>query len=86
MNKAAALLAYGAACALLLAAFSMIQDFLRYLFSLGAFLLGLRFFGQYETWGMRLGLIGLTLVFYFLFVFLYTVIAYARGWYIPGME
>jgi hypothetical protein len=85
MNPKLAVVLYSLACGLCLAAFTMIPDFIKYLFSLGAFLLGLRFFGTYETWPMRLSLIGLSIVFFFLYIFVYTIFAAANGWYLPQL-
>jgi hypothetical protein len=85
MNPKLAVVLYSLACAFCLAAFAMIPNILKYVFSLGAFFLGLRFFGTYETWGVRLALIGLSIVFFFVFIFIYTIFAAVNGWYLPQM-
>jgi hypothetical protein len=77
---------YAAGLGLLLLAFTMIQDFFRYLFSLLAFLLALRFFSTYETWGPRIAFIIVSFLFYIIDIIIYTMIAYVNGWPIPGME
>lgn len=83
MNPKLSLLVNSVVCAICLAAFSMIPGFIKYIFSLTAFFLGLRFFGAHDSWKMKLALIGITIVLFFVFVILYTILAIAYGWYIP---
>lgn len=83
MNKYLAIIIHGIGAGLCLVGFTMINDLMRYAFSLGAFFLGLRFFSHYDTWGVRAGFIGATVLFYMFFVLLYTVLAYINGWPLP---
>lgn len=46
--------------------------------SLGALLLGIRFFKRNPTKGMRIGLILLSILFYFIFVFMMSVYLYMQ--------
>ncbi len=80
-----AVVGYGLACAICLTFFSMIQDLIKYAFSLGAFFLGLRFFRFYETWGVRIAFILTSIALYFVVTVIYTVLAIANGWPIPTM-
>lgn len=84
MSRALSVLLHGFACAVLLAAFSMTPGLLKFVFSILAFLLGVRFFGAHDTWGVRLAFIGTSLVLYFVCVILYTVLAYVNGWPLPA--
>lgn len=83
MNKYLALVIHGLGAGALLVGFTFINDLLRYAFSLGAFFIGLRFFSHYDTWGIRLSFVGVTIIFFMFFVMLYTVLAYAYGWPLP---
>ncbi|MFC6331252.1 hypothetical protein ACFP56_01340 [Paenibacillus septentrionalis] len=51
-----------------LALFSLITAFVKYLFSLLAIYIGIRFFRRYETIGLRITFIALAIVMYFLIV------------------
>lgn len=84
MSRALAVMLYGFACAVLLAAFSMTPGMLKFVFSIGAFFLGLRFFNAHDTWGVRLAFIGTAVVLYFVCVVVYTILAYANGWPLPS--
>lgn len=84
MKKTLWVLLYSAACGLLLMIYSQFQDILKYLFSLGAVILGIRFFRRFETRGMRISFILLGVFFYFLFAVIYTFVAYIKGWPIQG--
>lgn len=86
MNRTAAVILYSLGCGILLVLFTMVESLFRFTFSLLAFLAALRFFSTYETWGSRIAFIIVTIVFYLLFIIIYTMIAYVRGWPIPGME
>jgi hypothetical protein len=46
--------------------FSQIEDFFKYVFSLGALYAGVQFFKRYETRGSRITFVVLTVVFYFI--------------------
>lgn len=76
---------YSLACGACLAAFTLIPDLFRYIFSLVTFFLGLRFFGKHETWGMRIGLMVLAVLFFFIFITAYTILAIINGWYLPAL-
>ncbi|WP_166238099.1 hypothetical protein [Paenibacillus turpanensis] len=73
-------------CALCLAVFSLLNDFSKYIFSLGAFFMGLRFFRNYDTWGVRWAFLGTTVALYFLLSIVYVAIAYVQGWPLPTMS
>lgn len=83
MNPKLSLVLNSFACGLCLTAFSMVPGLIQYAFSLVAFLLGMRFFGIHDTWGMRIGLVVLSVVFFLLFLIIYTVLAQVNGWYHP---
>jgi len=73
-------LSYSIAGGLLLMLFAQIQDIIRYVFSLGAFFLGIHFFKRYESKGMRIAFIVLGVIWYFLFNLIYVFLAYINGW------
>ncbi|MFF2093612.1 hypothetical protein [Paenibacillus sp. NPDC058174] len=60
------ILLYSLVCGLLLMAFSLIASIVKFVFSLAALFLIIRFFKRYERWGARGAFIALTVVFYFL--------------------
>ncbi|MNY53913.1 hypothetical protein D3C86_1897160 [compost metagenome] len=61
------LLMYSLLCAVLLTCFSTIQDFVKYIFSLGALYVGMRFFRRFEQISFRVWFIVISVFFYFLF-------------------
>ncbi|MFX3633322.1 MAG: hypothetical protein ACE3L7_30675 [Candidatus Pristimantibacillus sp.] len=56
---------YAIACGALLAIFSLVTSMVKFLFSLLALYLIIRFFKRYETWGVRIVFIISTLIIYF---------------------
>lgn len=60
------LLAYSLAAGVLLAAFSFTPGFVKYMFSLLALYLGIRFFRNYDGIGLRIAFFALAVLFYFL--------------------
>ncbi|WNR46582.1 hypothetical protein [Paenibacillus roseipurpureus] len=69
------LMMYSLLCAVLLTCFSTIHDFIKYVFSLGALYVGMRFFRRFEQIGFRIWFIVISVLFYFIFsviVALYT--------------
>ncbi|CAM4252345.1 hypothetical protein [Paenibacillus tarimensis] len=73
------MLGYSTVIGLLLAVFSFIPGLIRFVFSLGALLLGIRFFGKYDSIGLRIGMIVLSVVFIVLFIMIGVIIMYANG-------
>jgi hypothetical protein len=78
---ALAVILYGLACGILLSIFSVFTGLgiVRYAFSLGVLLLGIRFFKNYETISSRIIFVVLSIVFYFLTVLIIIVYTYAAG-------
>ncbi|MBJ6363312.1 hypothetical protein ACFOQM_19005 [Paenibacillus sp. GCM10012307] len=74
-----AVVLYGFACGTLLTLFSMFPGLgiFKFLFSLGAFLLGLRFFRTFERWAVRIAFVLTSLVFYLIVIVILTVYLYA---------
>lgn len=85
MNKYAAVFLYALLCGLLLAAFSFIQDFSKYIFSLVALFTGIKFFRTYESVKVRVAFVILSVVLFFLTVIIFVAVAFAKGWVIPGV-
>lgn len=85
MNKYLALFLYSLFCGLLLAAFSLIQDFSKYIFSLAALFAGFKFFRAYESIKLRIAFIILSIVLFFLSMIIFVAVAFAKGWVIPGI-
>ncbi|MDQ1913188.1 hypothetical protein RAC89_22590 [Paenibacillus sp. GD4] len=71
--RALAVLGFSLLCAIFLSLFSHIQDLLKYVFSLGALFAGIQFFKRYEERSLRIWFVALTIVFYFIFAFIYAV-------------
>lgn len=63
-----------------MSAFILMQGIFRYAFSLGALLIGIRFFKTHETIGSRIGFIAVVVVFTLIMPSIYVLIAYANGW------
>lgn len=72
------LLCYTVLAGLMLAAFSMITEFYRYLFSLLALYIGIRFFRRFETLGLRITFFVLSIVFYLLITVIVAAVIYFR--------
>ncbi|MZQ81669.1 hypothetical protein GQF01_05920 [Paenibacillus sp. 5J-6] len=64
---------YSLVCAVLLACFSNIHDFTKYIFSLGALYLGMRFFRRFEGLGFRIWFIVIAVILYFMFNLIYAL-------------
>lgn len=82
MNRAIGLLFYSILGGILMAAFLMVPGVFRYAFSLGAILLGIRFFRVQESVLFRVLFIVFVVVFSLLFTVVYVMLAYANGWYL----
>lgn len=85
MNRTLAVILYGLLCGALLAAFTLITGLIKFIFSLGAFMFGLKFFGEHETWGVRFAFIGTTVLMFLIFILVYTVLAYTYDWPLPSL-
>lgn len=72
------LLLYSFGAGLMLACFSMISDFYRYLFSLLALYIGIRFFRRFETLGMRITFFVVSIVFYLFIAVVSAAVIYIR--------
>lgn len=72
------LLGYAFLAGLMLAIFSMITGLTRYLFSLLALYIGIRFFRRFETLGLRITFIVLAIVFYLLLAIVIAAVNYIR--------
>jgi hypothetical protein len=59
-----------------LALFSLIPSLIKYIFSLLTIYIGIRFFRRFETLGLRITFIVLSIVLYFVFVVITTLIQY----------
>ncbi|CAM3353013.1 hypothetical protein [Marinicrinis lubricantis] len=74
---------FSLASSLLLCLFAFIPTILKYAFSLGAFLTGLKFFSTYDSWKMRGSYLASSIVLFFIWIMLYTVFAFAYDWPLP---
>lgn len=72
------LLGYTFLAGLMLAVFSMITEIYRYLFSLLALYIGIRFFRRFETLGLRITFFVLSIVFYLLITVIVAAVIYMR--------
>jgi hypothetical protein len=79
------LFAYSMVIGVLLVAFSMIPAFWRYLFSLGALFIGIRFFGRYDRLAMRVWLFILSFIFFLIFTVVAVMILYSTGLIAPAV-
>jgi|GEM_PF-2622821 len=64
---------------ILLSLFTQLQGIVRFVFSLGALYLGILAFRHYETWGVRIGYIALSLFVFVLATAVITAILIANG-------
>jgi uncharacterized membrane protein YozB (DUF420 family) len=80
MVTALRILGYSFACAVLLALFSQFTDIIKYVFSLLALFLGIRFFRNYEALKHRVAFIAIAIVLYFIVNVVYVVLAFENGW------
>lgn len=69
---------YAALAGASLALFSLIPSMIKYIFSLLAIYIGIRFFRRFETIGLRITFIVLAIILYFLFVIIATMIQYIK--------
>lgn len=72
------LIGYSFVAGLLLAIFAQIEDFIRYLFSLLALYIGIRFFRRFETAGLRIAFFVLAIIVYLLASVIIEAVAYLR--------
>ncbi|WP_175598140.1 hypothetical protein [Paenibacillus luteus] len=72
------LLGYSFVTGGLLTAFSLIEGFYRYLFSLLALYIGIRFFRRFETLGLRITFFVVSIVFYLLIAVIVSAVIYIR--------
>lgn len=79
-------LLYSILCGGLLVGFVVIDDLMSYAFGLGTFIIGLRFFRNYSTWGPRVALIATSVFFFFTLTVVFAIIAYINGWDVPALE
>ncbi|GIP36741.1 hypothetical protein J31TS4_00210 [Paenibacillus sp. J31TS4] len=92
MRKAGWLLLCSLVAGALMTVFVMLPGSItRHLFSLGALVIGFYFFQRFETKGIRIGFVVLTLVFSFLLPPVYVLLAHANGWpvdpaFLEGVE
>lgn len=81
--KALKLIAWALLTGALLFVFTIIPGLWRYIFSLGAFFIGVRVFGMYESWKARMSYILASLVFFFLILLIYVIAAFVNEWPLP---
>ncbi|OMF37513.1 hypothetical protein BK133_05515 [Paenibacillus sp. FSL H8-0548] len=81
------LLGYAFLTGLMLTVFSLIEEFYRYLFSLLALYLGIRFFRRFETLGLRIGYFVLSVIFYLLIAVIVSMFIYVKQYSdtLPGV-
>ncbi|CAH8709676.1 hypothetical protein M5W83_04800 [Paenibacillus thiaminolyticus] len=77
-RTALTLASYSFVCGTLVGFYAFLNFPLNIICSLGALLLGIRFFKRNPTKGMRIGLILLSILFYFVFVFMMSVYLYMQ--------
>jgi hypothetical protein len=73
------LLGYALAAGLLLALFSMLASIVKYVFSLLALYVGIRFFRRFDSIGFRIGFFALAIVFYFLIVIITQAVIFLQS-------
>ncbi|QJC52368.1 hypothetical protein HGI30_12900 [Paenibacillus albicereus] len=78
LKTIAAVAGYGVLGGALLAMFVLIPSVLRFVFSLLALWLGVRFFRRHESLGRRIGFVVSALAFFFLFVLFITMVMFIR--------
>ncbi|CDN44680.1 MULTISPECIES: hypothetical protein [Paenibacillus] len=74
----AAAMLYGIACGLLMTLFVMVPGVIRFVFSLVALWLGLRFFRAHETVWRRVGFVFVSILFFILSVIAYTMYVFVK--------
>ncbi|MHA6484585.1 hypothetical protein ACX1C1_22075 [Paenibacillus sp. strain BS8-2] len=75
---------YAVLAGISLALFAHIGDFIKYVFSLLAIYIGIRFFRRFETIGLRVTFIVLAIVFYFLAAICFAVYTYIQDNPLPA--
>lgn len=81
MRKAGWLLLCSLVAGALMAVFVLLPGTItRNLFSLGALVVGFYFFRQFDTKGIRIGFVLMTLFFSFLLPPIYVLLAHSNGW------
>lgn len=79
MKKVLIVLLYSLICGALLAVYTQIQGMLKYIFSIGAIIVGVRFFKNYESLAMRISMILMSIVMFFVVVLIIAIILFARN-------
>ncbi|SDD98248.1 hypothetical protein SAMN02799630_04297 [Paenibacillus sp. UNCCL117] len=69
---------FGMLCGGLIFVFSIWNDMLKYVFSLGALYIGYQFFTRNDSRGMRIGFVCTSIVFYFIYTFFYAVYQFTQ--------
>ncbi|MEO3947528.1 hypothetical protein [Gorillibacterium sp. CAU 1737] len=82
MRKTLEFIGYALGISIGLFLFTLIPNFFKYAFSLGALYLGYQFYKRNEGWGMRIAMIVTSIALALLFSVVYTALAYVNGWYI----
>ncbi|QAY65532.1 hypothetical protein [Paenibacillus protaetiae] len=83
-RTASGILLYSVAAGVLLAIFSMIPNMIRFVFSLLALYLVIRFFRKVESWKSRTVFIVLALFFYFLAAIVVAMVRFVNSGEIPA--
>ncbi|MBD2871444.1 hypothetical protein [Paenibacillus arenilitoris] len=68
----------------LLAVFSVLTEIYKYIFSLLAIYIGIRFFRRFETLGLRITFFVLGIFFYFLVAVIFAMVAFIRDNPLPA--
>jgi hypothetical protein len=69
---------YSFAAGALLAAFSFTPGFMKYLFSLLALYIGIRFFRKYDSIGLRIAFFVVAILFYLVVAIIVSIVTYMR--------
>ncbi|MDQ0059584.1 hypothetical protein [Paenibacillus harenae] len=72
------LILYSLAAGVLLAAFSFTPGIWKYMFSLLALYLGIRFFRKYDSIGLRIAFFAVAILFYLLAAVIISIVTYMR--------
>ncbi|MFD2670193.1 hypothetical protein [Marinicrinis sediminis] len=83
MSRVWSILLYSMAISALLAAFSLIPSLFKYVCSIGALLLGFRFFSIHDEWRDRIWFFGAFIIGFLLWVSLYAALAIVFDWPLP---
>ncbi|WP_409341066.1 hypothetical protein [Paenibacillus sp. MBLB4367] len=84
-------IAFSLLCGVLMSAFILVEGVFRYAFSLGAIVIGIKFFRMYASIGARIGFVALVVVFALILPAVYVTLAYAYDWpinpaYLEGVQ